>query len=483
MHLRYSSCVSLEQEIKGTWSLLLPLTNSTHGERGDSGDWCQSSATVSHRINGWRKSLEDILKFDDLEVEDTTAEGIEAKRQLEATVLRIKRMIYQILYTVATRQVGGSDSHAKKPGPSQRTTSTADIELLNDGIASAFELVIAINMASAHIQFELRAELPVLLDDILHFFLAHLEERVPQSVQRKIVYYRFKHHRLLASFHQTLAQEKGGEMVEKERVERINSGGGDSEHISHSELSTRWLRRATQQWEELHSLGYYGTEYVMADPYKEGAEAIAALGTLLCMQREHQEGVRYLQRAVGLYNDTVAGFSTIKIATTDDIVSTTITFAETMINAAMCFREAATRGWYAGTSIATTNAERYAQLSGAAAYAREVIEVLQSSGLPGRNSELYRTATNILGDVLEMLSTFSVEPTKKHLPVIPSTLSSTTPLDDVYLVAEKSVSSAWLDRHMDSVDLAGSADREDRAKRKIWRRSKNQRKRGDDRVG
>jgi hypothetical protein len=66
---------------------------------------------------------------------------------------------------------------------------------------------------------------------------------------------------------------------------------------------------AVEIWRELHQHGYYGMEYISADPLKEGSRLIEEYGANLCyrVRGRELEGVDMLSEAVGYMEITLKG--------------------------------------------------------------------------------------------------------------------------------------------------------------------------------
>ena len=57
------------------------------------------------------------------------------------------------------------------------------------------------------------------------------------------------------------------------------------------------LEQSAEYWRLMASYNYYGTSYVMADPYKEGYEVMTEIGVILCFKKQHERGLIYLHNA------------------------------------------------------------------------------------------------------------------------------------------------------------------------------------------
>ena len=125
-----------------------------------------------------------------------------------------------------------------------------------------------------------------------------------------------KHHQLLAGLYQI--------------------GNNISTNITHSIV---WLEKAAKGWNDMASYNFYGTDYVMADPFKEYVDVISELGILLCMNKSYTKGLLVLNETVLKQKQTINGYNNIRIATNDIIRDGQSKLIDILINAGKCFSE------------------------------------------------------------------------------------------------------------------------------------------------
>ena len=189
------------------------------------------------------------------------------------------------------------------------------LEAMKDTVSRAFEVVLSLESSKTVHSIELRRF--ILLDLEVNILLP-MAELAPPTIKHKLLYYQFKQQQLLAS---TYTNDLSSD---KQR---------DSVALSHG---IRALNIAAQSWTDMAALNYYGSDYVLADPYKEGADVFYAMGTLQCMTGLHRDGILSLTKCVNLQERTIAGYDDIRIASRKDVVDSQISLVETLLSLGVC---------------------------------------------------------------------------------------------------------------------------------------------------
>lgn len=142
------------------------------------------------------------------------------------------------------------------------------------------------------------------------------------------LYYQFKLQQLVASEHR--------------RVLRMNPPL--DQQWTHTHISVaESLQTAVNLWEEMAATyGYYGSGYVMADPYKEGYELRGELGGFLCLSpgvdnaTRMEVGHQHITRSLELRELTLSGYGNMNIATVSVVTGETLALVEAYVGALMC---------------------------------------------------------------------------------------------------------------------------------------------------
>ena len=99
------------------------------------------------------------------------------------------------------------------------------------------------------------------------------------------------------------------------------------------------LLQAIQYWHIMSTYNYYGTSYVMADPYKEGYEVMTEIGVILCFKKQHGRGLTYLQSAKELQEKTLRGYDSIRIMPDELMAECKLQLSIISINIDVCKKE------------------------------------------------------------------------------------------------------------------------------------------------
>jgi hypothetical protein len=186
---------------------------------------------------------------------------------------------------------------------SKRNMSISILDECFSIIATGFDLssyLISHNKEFVHIlkKFEgiLFQDLPILVSKVSG-------DRSVSSVVPKTYYFQFKFKHFLASaFKPNVLMEF---ILAKERdVISLNQQLGQCVEL---------LEQSIEYWKRMASYNYFGTNYVMADPYKEGYEVLSELGVILCFQKQNERGLVYLNNAARFQEMTLQGYRDIQI--------------------------------------------------------------------------------------------------------------------------------------------------------------------------
>ena len=96
------------------------------------------------------------------------------------------------------------------------------------------------------------------------------------------------------------------------------------------------MSMAVHYWRQMAAQNYFGSEYVMADPYKEGADMMNKLGTLQCVTRQFDDGLQSLYDSYELLDSTLENYRALRIASRKTILEGQIALAETLLNYGVC---------------------------------------------------------------------------------------------------------------------------------------------------
>ena len=218
----------------------------------------------------------------------------EEQRAFEAAHFGIRSWIFESLRRLSV----GVDSNS---------TSLEELETFKETISCAFELCLTTGKLEVLLSHDESVRLQLGVLDSIVPVLDLFSSGLPESMAARAVYYRFKHAQLTASLHPRLSDGR-----------------------------LKWLRTVVDFWRSLVVSNYFGTDYVMADPFKEGGVAMQELGTMLCSRQAFAEGTEILREAAQLHDKTLSGYDRIRIAARNDIAEARIAYAETLVNLGIC---------------------------------------------------------------------------------------------------------------------------------------------------
>jgi hypothetical protein len=151
----------------------------------------------------------------------------------------------------------------------------------------------------------------------------------PVRLQATALYYQFKMRQLEATEHQRVLR---GRVVQPWT-------------LTHAAVAES-LEAAVTLWEQLASdYSYYGSSYVMADPFKEGYELRRDLGGFLCqtpgedIEARTLRGDQHLVRSLELREATLMGYGELNVATVSVVVGEALALVETYCIALACLAQ------------------------------------------------------------------------------------------------------------------------------------------------
>ena len=268
-------------------------------------------STFLDEVAAVKITLEDLLKDDDDDCGSLHQLTPSAMREQEKLLVSLRRWVFESLRLIAlewsaeTRTPEYADVAAPAAAVYLPLTT---LELLKDAIGAGFDWFLVVQKSTALLPeaaLKARHQRPVLAT--IQQLLDAMEIAAPPSLGAKVLYYKFKHALLTAATHPTMSEDK-----------------------------LHWLSVSVNVWRVLAERNYFGSDYVMADPYKEGSEAMQELGTLLCSRKLYDSGLSILAEAISLHEKTVLGYEHIRIAARKDIFEGKAALAQTLINAGIC---------------------------------------------------------------------------------------------------------------------------------------------------
>lgn len=179
-----------------------------------------------------------------------------------------------------------------------------------EAISAGYELILATQPPSDSSSAVLDGLLQV-----IHMVLQ--EQSLSTAALGRFLYYKFKHHQLSADL-------------------------CPGNTIGSASCRIRWLEAAADAWTDMVSrTGFHGTDYASAEPNKEYIAVLVMLGSLLCSDCKHAQGLMHLDQALLLQKDSIASFAVLHLATSDGLQAVQLLHAEMLYNAGMCAATAA----------------------------------------------------------------------------------------------------------------------------------------------
>ena len=310
--------------------------------------------------------IEDYVKRDDAENEllqlniiphINETETILLANELTVVTVATKRWIFDSLRNMTERMYSTIVNHTVHKDNLEMIEYA---ELLRTSISTAFELAMSMN-ADTYLADRvalLSVDVPPLLESFL--------QSLPDELRHRGLYYKFKHREMLGN------------------------------HLLHSDTqqSIQILQEALDVWKELAKLNYFGTDYAMVDPYKEGISVMHILGSILCMNEVNHVGIPIFEEAIKYYKLTFKGFKDNILATADVIHRTEGGYIDTLVNAGLCYHFS----------------EYYVPLQRAMKHFKLAIKLLEKRGVDATTSHSYRMATEYLDIVQKRIERGEVDP-------------------------------------------------------------------------
>ena len=211
---------------------------------------CSSRSNIATKLFkdtlSLRNRLNDVLKFD--EHEDVYIEDY-CQKDLLANEVYVREKMFILLNDIVLHYEGCSFP--------DNNCSISFLELTRETISMGFELTItkAKTALDSNREKSLRSILLKVQDELLRYFdicsLAHLAHRV--------LYYKFKNAQLLAeSYTRTY----------------LSTIGNNDNDINNAKNTIHYYNIALDYWNDMVHENYFGADYVLADPYKEGKKII-----------------------------------------------------------------------------------------------------------------------------------------------------------------------------------------------------------------
>ena len=209
---------------------------------------CSSNTTTKlfKDILSLRNRLNDVLKFD--EHEDVYIDDY-CQKDLLANEVYIREKMFSLLNELVLHSFPGNNC------------SMSFLELTRETISMGFELTItkAKTAIDSNREISLRSILIKIQDELLRYFdicsLAQLAHRV--------LYYKFKNAQLLA------------ESFTRTYLSTIGNNDKDINNDTNNAKSTiYYYKLALDYWKKMVHENYFGADYVLADPYKEGKQIL-----------------------------------------------------------------------------------------------------------------------------------------------------------------------------------------------------------------
>jgi hypothetical protein len=298
------------------------------------------------KIIDLRNQLVDVVKFDDHD--DMTIIDSISYKKLQSNEMYIMEKIYYLLNEIIINR------YSTFP----ETSCSMDVlELTRETLSIGFESTIAMTSANNH-ESNFNPEIEIKTRSLLFYMqkllLKYFETCATPSLAPKVLYYKFKNYQLIA-----------------ESFSRTYRLGGLSDNIRNNiemkdvvEKIIFYHKEAMNVWNEMIAANYFGSDYVIADPFKEGKiiitiiifsllslllltiqiigiEVSKELGTYLCLLKQYDEGLENLYMSLKLQEKTKIGYESIRITSISDVSKLNVIINETMFNINVCMNEKA----------------------------------------------------------------------------------------------------------------------------------------------
>lgn len=212
----------------------------------------------SQRLSKHRSHMLDYLKFDDDEkVNPYVSSHLLPK--IRDHEIKIRVSIFEQHYRILHFTISQSIKH---------WSSKVEIFLYENAvefISNGFELILTLQGLASnekedkHMHSYFDKIKYVISSVLLH---SHSTASLHNKVTVRFLYYNFKWHRLLAANYRrsSFSTTKGSS---------VTNGRSTPDSSSNVEASINALSKAAEIWLEMDRFGFYGTDYVQADPFKE----------------------------------------------------------------------------------------------------------------------------------------------------------------------------------------------------------------------
>jgi len=288
-----------------------------------------------------RNQLVDVVKFDDHD--DIDIVNRTSYNKLRSNELYIIEKIYYLLNEMIL--------HGHKTFPD--TSCSIDLlESTRETLSIGFELTIAMTTTN-NIESNFNDDIEIKTRNLLF----HMQEKLLKyfyicttpSLTPKVLYYKFKNYQLIAESYS--------------RTYRLGLSDNTRNHIEIKDIIEKIIfyhKQAMNMWNEMVAANYFGSDYVIADPYKEGKklllllllllililyhigiEVSKELGTYLCLLKKYDEGLENLYISLTLQEKTKIGYESIRITSISDESKLNVIINETMYNINICMNERA----------------------------------------------------------------------------------------------------------------------------------------------
>lgn len=235
----------LEKQMKGLQELrvnttqaiiekLDKLSDDIHQNKNST---CTSQQNEHNKIFSLRNRLNDVLKFDDSE------DIYDGNNTLLANEILIREKLYGLLNTIIAQEGSLFQNN---------NCSITTLELIRETISMGFELAIAKakdtfneNTESSLRHILLNTQVPLLQ----YFEMCSLTQ-----FTNKVLYYKFKNSQLIADSYSRSYTSKNNENNTKQLLNEI----------------IYYYKESLKLWNRMVQENYFGADYVIADPYKEG---------------------------------------------------------------------------------------------------------------------------------------------------------------------------------------------------------------------
>ncbi len=257
-------------------------------------------------------------------------------KEVYSLVAGVKRLIFEChlaRYTTISNYLRTNSLPYRDEVPPIAVLSNRNesISLIEEGlsvIAAGFDWSSYVIRDNAETRVILRKFKSVLFGDLPLLIRRLSPERRTTVLVPQSHYYQFKFKHFMASTYNA-----------KSIIDSLIAGIDNPKYEQRLIRCLSLLEQSIQYWNVMSTYNYYGTSYVMADPYKEGYEVMTEIGVILCFRKQHKRGLAYLERARDLQEETLRGYGSILIMPDDLASECRAQLAVTSTNLEICKRE------------------------------------------------------------------------------------------------------------------------------------------------